>query len=157
MKQIILKTFINCNIYSCISNGSSQWTNTEDYFSAFENQWSLYLPPANRVPLHVMHWTSLYRPCGPSSFPSHATSLYRDQLPHPSTWDLTEGDPLPWPPLVVTSGSQDWRPFQTCSLEDPPPVLTSAVYWSMCSQHHKWVVRILLECFLIFRYVYYIK
>ena len=37
-----------------------------------------------------------------ASLPSwHGTSLYRE------------------PPLVVTSGVQDWRPVQTCSLESP--------------------------------------
>ena len=32
-------------------------------------------------------------------------------------------------PLLVTSGGQDWRSVQTCSLEDPL-VLTSVGYWS---------------------------
>ena len=46
------------------------------------------------------------------------------------------GTPLhstPTLPPLVTSGGQDWRPVQTCSLEDPfpPLVLTYGDYWSM--------------------------
>ena len=35
-----------------------------------------------------------------------------------SPWisEMTVQGPLP----VLTSGGQDWRPVQTCSLEDPP-------------------------------------
>ena len=40
------------------------------------------------------------------------------------TWDLTVQGPL----LVVTSGVQDWRPVQTCSLEAPS---TSADIWRL--------------------------
>ena len=75
--------------------------------------------------------------------PRHWTSLFRDPPPPPSsalvhsTWDLTAQEPL-WTwvitvqgPLLVTSGGQDWRPVQTCSLEDNPPVLTSDGKWSL--------------------------
>ena len=45
------------------------------------------------------------------------------------------GTPLSTCPLLLdmgthwTSGGLDWRPFQTCPLEDPPPVLPSGGYW----------------------------
>ena len=36
----------------------------------------------------------------------------------------------PQSPLVMTSGSQDWRPVQTCSLLGPPPPPTGAdILW----------------------------
>ena len=35
-------------------------------------------------------------------------------------------------PLLVTSLSQEWIPVQTCSVEDPPPVLlTFGSFWSV--------------------------
>ena len=49
---------------------------------------------------------------------------------HLQTWNLTVHRP---------HSSDIWRPFQSCSLE-PLLVLTSG---------RKWVVRILLECFLV--------
>ena len=49
-------------------------------------------------------------------------------------------------PMLVTSGGQDGRPVQTCSLEDPLE-LTSGGYWSNRYGWHKWVVCILVECF----------
>ena len=66
--------------------------------------------------------------------PRHGTLLYGDHYSSPL--DMVPhcmGTPLPqqlpldmgphvWGPLalLVKSGSQDWRPVQTCSLEDPP-------------------------------------
>ena len=50
--------------------------------------------------------------------------------PQPSTlWILDIGNPLPAPvPLVMTSdGVQDWRPVQTCSLEN---LSTDDIWWS---------------------------
>ena len=92
-------------------------------------------------PLPMMHWTLLYRLLVPCCSPGpllniglHCTgtpqpltyslsstpTLDMDPLPRsgPSllwTWDLTVQGPQP---LVVASGSQDWRPGQTCSMED---------------------------------------
>ena len=49
----------------------------------------------------------------------------------------------------MTSGDQDQRPIQTCSLEEPPPdadiwwIATEACTVSECEVH------ILLECFLV--------
>ena len=45
----------------------------------------------------------------------------------------------------MTSGGQDWRPVQTCQLEDtpPPPVAIGA------HTVGKWALRIALECFLV--------
>ena len=47
----------------------------------------------------------------------------------PQTWDLTVQAPSP----LVTSGGHQWKPVQTCSLQDPlvppaPLVLTSGGY-----------------------------
>ena len=47
----------------------------------------------------------------------------------PQTWDLTVQAPSP----LVTSGGHQWKPVQTCSLQDPPVppaplVLTSGGY-----------------------------
>ena len=62
---------------------------------------------------------------GPGSSPSnsppsrHGTS--GTPYPwHPSSGHGTSGTPLPCPSLVVTSGSHQWRPIQTCSLQDVP-------------------------------------
>ena len=75
--------------------------------------------------------------------------------------DLTvqgTSDPSPAPlptgtvglsPLPVISGGQDWRPVQTCSLEDPPSV--TDIRWlstEACTVYMQ-VVCILLECFLV--------
>ena len=46
--------------------------------------------------------------------------LYRDSL----TKTLSPS------PLIVTSGGQDWRSVQTCTLEDPPaPLLLTSGSW----------------------------
>ena len=52
-------------------------------------------------------------------------------------------------PLAVISSGQDWKPFQTCSLEDPP--LPDADKWWLLKHVHvgKGEVHILLECFLV--------
>ena len=69
------------------------------------------------------HHTAIPPGHGISAFrPRHWTSLYRV-------------------PMVVTSGGQDWRLVQTCTLEDLLLlVLTSGGYWEVC---------ILLESFLV--------
>ena len=64
----------------------------------------------------------------------HWTLPYTD--PHPQTWDLTVQGHLDPAPSLVTSGGQDWKPVQTCSLEEPPLLLASGAGGS-----------ILLECF----------
>ena len=46
----------------------------------------------------------------------------------PKTCNLTVQGPTG--SLSVTSGGQDWKPVQTCLLQDPPLVLTSGGYWS---------------------------
>ena len=76
-------------------------------------------------PLHMMHWISLYRePPGPNPGPPrlvmephwpHCTGT----IPPPSLYR----HPTSPGSLVVTSGGQDWRSVQTCSLEDIPPQL----------------------------------
>ena len=38
--------------------------------------------------------------------------------------------------MIVTFGGQDWRPVQTCSLEDQPPELTSRGYGSEAGSPH---------------------
>ena len=50
-------------------------------------------------------------------------------------------------PLLVTFSDHRWRPYQFCSLADPPTVLTSAVYRN--TMVGKLAVRISLECFLV--------
>ena len=55
----------------------------------------------------------------PGSTPRDGTSLTLAPPGH-QTWD----PPAP-APLLVTSSGHHWRPDQTCSLEDPPPVLIS--------------------------------
>ena len=49
-------------------------------------------------------------------------------------------------PLLVTSGGQDQKPVQTCSLEDPFP--SRAYIWWQIIQWMR-AIRILLECFLV--------
>ena len=86
---------------------------------------------------------ALYRP--PSQPPTgHGTSLYEDPPPQtpappPDTGPFCIGTPDPGPlqtwdltvqghfPLLVTSRGHLWRPVQTCSLQDPP-VLISGGY-----------------------------
>ena len=85
----------------------------------------------------MIHWTSLYRP------PPQSPALLQ-------TLNLMES------PYLVTSGGQDWRPIQNCSLEDqgppPPPALEliSGGYWRSTYGRCKRAVHILLECFLVF-------
>ena len=88
-----------------------------------------YLPPANEVtnvchslrgggphvPLPMVHWD-----------PSHSPM---DTRPGPTPLDSRHGTyPLLYPllplPLLLTSGSNHWRPVQTCSLQDLPPTST---------------------------------
>ena len=68
------------------------------------------------------------------------------------TFDIDIPQPCPppdmrhWGPLLLTSGDQDGRPVQTCSLEDSPlQELTSSNKYGQCKRE----VRILLECFLV--------
>ena len=65
----------------------------------------------------MMHWTSPCRePLTPASPPPrHGTSLHKALL---VSMDL---EPVQGPPIVLTSGGQEWRPVQTCSLEIPLP------------------------------------
>ena len=79
---------------------------------------------------------------------------------------------LAWPPLLVTSGGQDWYLFKLvhlglststeiwwprleicpiCSLEDPQPVLPVGGYWSTYGRSKR-VVHILLECCFVFNF-----
>ena len=79
---------------------------------------ALALPPPPDI---GPHWT---RPPWPldmelhctrtplTAAPGHRTSLYKD----------------PWPPLLVTSGGQDWRPVQTCSPRPPNQ------YWNLVAK-----------------------
>ena len=55
-------------------------------------------------PLLMMHWTS---PCMEPLFQAQSWPQAPIQNPHSCA------------PLLVKSGGQDWRPVQTCSLEDP--------------------------------------
>ena len=84
------------------------------------------------------HWTSCSAPSPGHEHPhrsGHGTSTVQEQSgPNPPVpkaclnvfnLDLTVQGPLP-----VTSGGNNWRPVQTCSLEDPL-VLTSGGYWSL--------------------------
>ena len=82
-------------------------------------------------PLPMMHWTSLYttlQPCPP------------DMGPHCKETPPTASD-IWWPSLKTCS--------KLFTSGHPPLVLTSGGYWSMYGQH-KWMVHILLECFLVF-------
>ena len=62
-------------------------------------------------------------------------------------------------PLLVTSGSQDWRPVQTCSLEDLTVQGTpnnADIYWWPATEAHtvgERAVHILVECFLLHTFV----
>ena len=64
---------------------------------------------------------------------------------HPSSRYGPSGTTLP---LLGTSGDYHWRPAQTGSLD-----LTVQPQWEMTSGGHqsKWVVCMLLECFLVKR------
>ena len=102
-------------------------------FEVFEN--FIFYPPANKV-----MEGNVFQSCASISLPtsggSHVTITYGAldltvQGPSPST-PLCTGPvpvqipgitpftgPQPFPPLMlVTSGSQDWKPDKTCSLED---------------------------------------
>ena len=81
----------------------------------------------------MMHWTSPYREPPPRS---------TQDIGRPCT-----GTPLY--PLLVTSGDQDWRPIQTCSLEGHPPPPLIYLVANEVRMVGKWAVRILLECFLV--------
>ena len=57
----------------------------------------------------------------------------------PLEWNLTVQGPLPAlspSAMIVTFGGQDWRPVQTCSLEDHPSELTSRGYSSEAGSPH---------------------
>ena len=49
-------------------------------------------------------------------------------------------------PSRLTSGGQDWKHVQICSLEDAPVLTSNAIEAHTVS---KWAVCILLECFLV--------
>ena len=70
------------------------------------------------------HATSLYSDTPGPQFPRFGTSLYRD-------------------PLLLISGDQNWRPVQTCSLEDSTSNPCCADIW--------WLF--LLECFLVLYHI----
>ena len=59
-------------------------------------------------------------------------------------------------PLLVTSDGRHWRPVQTCSFQTLGPLNPSTptevdIWWLLKHvQSAKRVVRILLECFLVF-------
>ena len=62
------------------------------------------------------------------------------------------GPPPPPAILLVTSGSQDWTPVQTCSLVDSP---SNGYLHLVATEAHtvdKRVVCILLECFLVSKF-----
>ena len=91
------------------------------------------------------HWMGTPDPAlAPLDMGPHWTGT--PSLGPPQTWDLNEHGSPSSPPLVTSSGHQG-RPFQTCSLLDTHLlVLTAGGYWRL--GQWKWVVRILLECFL---------
>ena len=66
--------------------------------------------------------------------------------------DLIVQSPIPVP-LLMTSGSQDWTPFRSCSLDNlTVQAKTGAdISWlaTEASAVGKRVIRILLECFLV--------
>ena len=64
------------------------------------------------------------------------------------TWDLAVQGP-PGPSLLATSGCHHWRPVQTCSLQNPLPHQYRHLVATEAHTVGKWVVRILLECFLV--------
>ena len=64
----------------------------------------------------ALYLTVLGSPLVPAPAPQTWTSLYRDPLP-PNMFKLIHLGSR----LLVTSGGQDWRPLQTCLLEDPLP------------------------------------
>ena len=59
-----------------------------------------------------------------------------------------QGSPGSQPPLVVTSGGLEWRPVQTCSLEDAPDVDTWWLATKTCMVG-EWEVNVLLDYFLV--------
>ena len=69
--------------------------------------------------------------------------------PPPQTYDLTVLAPAPAsaPPLLVTSGGQDWRHVQTYLLEDTLPRYLVAT--AACTSG-KQAVCTLLECFFVY-------
>ena len=103
-----------------------------------------YYPQGRGVPmwpLPMMHWTWLYR-CPPI------------RLWTPHTLDLAPPDSDIWWSLLETCS--------TCSFEDtsplprPPGVTSGSGYWSTYGWR-KWVVRILLECFLFFQRLWWLS
>ena len=59
-----------------------------------------------------------------------------------------QGSPGSQPLLVVTSGGLEWRPAQTCSLEDALGVDTWWLATKACMVG-EWVVNVLLDYFLV--------
>ena len=73
--------------------------------------------------------------------PRHRTSLYSDP-----PLDMAPYCTRTTHPSRLTSGDQDWKHVQICSLEDAPVLTSDATEADTVS---KWAVCILLECFLV--------
>ena len=114
---------------------------------------------------------SLGVPC--DHYPSWIDFAIQGPKPQPRLFWLPEHGILTvHNPLIVTSGGHDWRPVQTCSLEDPPHwswylVATEADIWWLLKHVNgpNTVVRVFtlwwadgscipLECLLIIHDVY---
>ena len=69
-------------------------------------------------------------------------------VPSPPPPDIRHGTPPALALLLlVTSGGHHWRTVQTCSFEDHP--VGTDIWWLKHIRVSKWLVRILLECFLV--------
>ena len=69
-------------------------------------------------------------------------------IKHPPTWDLTAQGPL-GPPLYMAHHCTGTLPHPTGT--PPPPDMSKLVHYEAHTVG-KWVVRILLECFLVIYY-----
>ena len=80
-------------------------------------------------------------------------------VPAPWTWDPTGQEPTTLP-LIVISGGHQYIHVQTCTLQEPPSVLTSGGYWSMYVWHRQrnaWYQSIGPLTSLFFRCSYHYK
>ena len=85
----------------------------------------------------------------PMMYCTHCTG---PPFPSPEHQTCPPKDIRPGPPLL-TSGGHHWRPLQICSFGDPSPEL-HLVVTTEASTVCKWVVHILLECFLVLCFTY---
>ena len=106
-----------------------------------------YRPHRSCGKVPKMHWTSPYRDSSPLDMEPHHKGTPWSHPPPPDIGPHSTETPWSWPPSDIWW--QDWRPVQTCSLEDPPLHWCGHLVATEARTFGKWVVSIPLECFLV--------